>query len=249
MRRTIARVAQTTVFAALTLLACASARAEGGPPLLTDDPGTVDPGHWEINLAWTAERSAHAMYDEAPLADINYGLNDTTQLKFEMPWAVETGRGTNGFGPALLGIKWRFVDQGENGWQVSTYPQAEFLPPGLHHAASAQSGVAWLLPIQVQRNFGAFDAGFDIGRTLASSGDGWFGGVDVGHKVSEWVELMAELHDETTDGDGHELVFDVGTRAKLSEHLTLLASLGTDVENTSGPRNEWVSYLGLQLHL
>jgi hypothetical protein len=243
MRASRAFVATLLAFGAVM------ARAEGGPPLLTDDPGTVEPGHWEINLAWTAERSADAKYDEAPLADFNYGLNDTTQLKLEMPWAVETGRGTNGFGPAIAGVKWRFVDQGEHGWLVSTYPQVAFLPPGLHHAASAESGVAWLLPIQVQRDFGAFDAGFDIGRTLAHAGDGWFGGVDVGRKVNERVELMAELHDETTDGDGHELVFDVGTRAKLSEHLTLLASLGTDVENTSGPRNQFVSYLGLQLGL
>jgi len=237
------------VAALLLALGAGAAGAEGGPPLLTDDPGTVEPGHWEINLAWTAQRSADARYDEAPLIDINYGLNDTTQLKFEMPWAVETGRGTNGFGAAIAGVKWRFVDQGEYGWLVSTYPQAAFMPPGLHHAASAESGVTWLLPIQVQRDFGAFDAGFDIGRTLAHAGDGWFGGIDVGRKVSERVELMAELHDETTDGDGHELVFDIGTRAKLSAHLTLLASLGTDVENTGGPRNDVVSYLGLQLNL
>jgi hypothetical protein len=242
-------VAGATLVAAIGLLASTCANAEGGPPLLTDDPGTVDPGHWEINLAWTAERSADAKYDEAPLADINYGLNDTTQLKFEMPWVVETGRGTNGFGAALVGVKWRFVDQGERGWQVSTYPQAAFLPPGLHHAASAESGVAWLLPLEVQRDFGAFDAGFEVGRTLAHAGDGWVAGVDVGRKVCGRWELLGELHDEGTEGEGHELVFDVGARATLSEHFTLLASIGTDVENTGGPRNEWLSYLALQLSL
>ena len=166
-----------------------------------------------------------------------------------MPWASRPVAATTGSAPRCSASNGASSIRARTAGRSRRIRRLEFLPPGLHHAASAQSGVAWLLPIQVQRNFGAFDAGFDIGRTLASSGDGWFGGVDVGHKVSEWVELMAELHDETTDGDGHELVFDVGTRAKLSEHLTLLASLGTDVENTSGPRNEWVSYLGLQLHL
>jgi hypothetical protein len=241
--------ASRRVAATLFAVGALAAHAEGGPPLLTDDPGTVEPGRWEINLAWTTERSAAAKHDEAPLVDVNYGLNDTTQLKFEMPWAVETGRGTNGFGAAIAGVKWRFVDQGERGWRVSTYPQAEFLPPGLHPAASAESGVTWLLPIQVQRDFGAFDFGFDIGRSLAHAGDGWFGGVDVGRKIDDRIELLAELHDETSDGDGHELVFNVGTRAMLSEHFTLLASLGTDVENTSGPRNHMLSYLGLQLPL
>ena len=241
--------ASRALVAAVVALGVAGARAEGGPPLLTDDPGTVEPGRWEINLAWTTERSAAAKYDEAPLADINYGLDDTTQLKLEIPWVADTGRGTNGFGAAIAGVKWRFLDGGEHGWLVSTYPQVEFLPPGLHRAASAESGVTWLLPIQVQRDFGAFDAGFDIGRTLSPDGDGWFGGVDVGRKLNDRLELMAELHDEGSDGDGHELIFNVGTRAALSEHFTLLASLGTDVENTSGPRNRVVSYLGLQLHL
>jgi hypothetical protein len=245
---TCSRASRHALALALALGAIA-AHAEGGPPLLTDDPGTVEPGRWEINVAWTRERSAVATHDEAPLVDINYGLNATTQLKLEVPWAVETGRGPNGFGAAIAGVKWRFVDQGEHGWLVSTYPQAAFLPPGLHHAASAESGVAWLLPIEVQRDFGAFDAGFDVGRTLAARGDGWFGGVDVGRRINERVELLAELHDETSDGDGHELVFNVGTRAMLSEHVTLLASLGTDVENTSGPRNDVVSYLGVQLNL
>ncbi len=242
------RIARRVV-AALLALGAAAAHAEGGPPLFTDDPGTVEPGHWEINLAWTTARSAAARYDEAPLADINYGLDDTTQVKFEMPWAVESGRGTNGFGAAIAGVKWRFVDQGAHGWRVSTYPQAAFAPSALHRAASAGSGVTWLLPLQVQRDFGAFDAGFDIGRTLAKAGDGWFGGVDVGRTLNDRIELLAELHGESDDADGHELVVNVGTRATLSEHCTLLASLGTDVDNTSGPRNRVVSYLGLQLSL
>jgi hypothetical protein len=227
------------------------AHAEAGPPLLTDDPGTPGDGHWEMNFAWTTERAADARHDEAPLVDLNYGVGDRVQLKFEMPWIVASGRGNDGFGNAAVGVKWRFLDQGEGGWQVSTYPQAEFLPSGLHHAASADSGVGWLLPIEVQRDFGGFDAGFEVGRTLAPShgDDGWIAGVAVGCDVSERMQLLAELHDETIEHEGHELVFNVGTRAALSEHFTLLASVGTDVENTIEPRNRWLSYLGLQLNL
>ena len=234
---------------ATLLLVCGFAHADGGPPLLTDDPGTPGDGRWEINLAWTSERSLHLQSNEAPLADINYGVGDRVQLKFEMPWVAETGRGNNGFGTALAGVKWRFFDQGEDGWQVSTYPQAEFLPPGLHHAASAQGGVAWLLPIEVQRDFGTFTGGFEVGRTLAHEGDGWIAGVDFGRRVSERFELLGELHDEGADGEGHELAFNLGARAALSEHFTLLASLGTDIDNTIAPRNRWLSYLGLQLSL
>lgn len=224
--------------------------AEGGPPMLTDDPGTVDPGHWEINLAWIGERSASAREDETPLIDINYGLTERVQLKFEMPWIAESGQSNNGFGVGNAGVKWRFFDKG--GWQIATYPQIEFLVPGLHHAGSAESGTARLLPIEVQRDFGGFDAGAEIGRTFApqSRDDGWIAGITVGRKVSERLELMGELHDETVGGtDAHELVLNVGARQTLSEHFTVLVSLGGDIENTIEPRNRWISYLGLQVHL
>jgi hypothetical protein len=227
------------------------AHADAGPPLLTDDPGTPGDGRWEMNFAWTTERSASARHDEAPLVDLNYGVGERVQLKFEMPWAAETGRGNDGFGNAAVGVKWRFLDQGEGGWQVSTYPQAGFLPPGLHHAASADSGVGYLLPIEVQRDFGGFDAGFEIGRTLAPAhgDDGWIAGVAVGGDVTERVQLLAELHDETVENEGHELAFNVGSRVRLAEHFTLLASIGTDVENTIDARNRWLSYFGLQVDL
>jgi hypothetical protein len=61
---------------------------------------------------------------------------------------------------------------------------------------------------------------------------------------------MGELHDETVGGtQAHELVLNMGARQTLSEHFTVLVSLGGDVENTIGPRNRWISYLGLQVHL
>jgi len=39
------------------------ARAQGGPPFITDDPGTVANRHWEINLGWIGSHNpAHASY-------------------------------------------------------------------------------------------------------------------------------------------------------------------------------------------
>jgi hypothetical protein len=35
----------------LLLLTPLSAFAQGGPPMVTDDPGTPGDGHWEINIA------------------------------------------------------------------------------------------------------------------------------------------------------------------------------------------------------
>src|SRR4051812_14826016 len=70
-----------------------SASAQGGPPMLTDDPGTVDYKHWEINTALTIEKSQSSTEFEAPLVDINYGLKPGVQLKLEVPLLVVKDRG------------------------------------------------------------------------------------------------------------------------------------------------------------
>ena len=59
--------------------------AQGGPPLLTDDPGTPGNRNWEINIASTQFFSPGENEVETPLLDINYGLGDRIQLKYEVP--------------------------------------------------------------------------------------------------------------------------------------------------------------------
>ena len=92
---------------------------QGGPPLITDDPGTPGDGTWEINLAFTAEKTAEdEWFFEAPLLDINYGVGDRVQLKFEIPWVWlhEEGEATrNSLGNSEIGVKWRLFDQ-ETHW-------------------------------------------------------------------------------------------------------------------------------------
>ena len=53
--------------------------AQGGPPLITDDPDTPGPGHWEINLAASRETNQSGTTVES-LADINVGVGRRLQL-------------------------------------------------------------------------------------------------------------------------------------------------------------------------
>lgn len=53
--------------------------------MVTDDPGTPGGGHWEINLAWTGEHSSGETTQDAPLLDLNYGVGDRLQVKYEVP--------------------------------------------------------------------------------------------------------------------------------------------------------------------
>jgi hypothetical protein len=112
------------IFLALAVLLTTQAHAQGGPPFRTDDPETPGNRHWEINFGWIGDRNPAAGAYQVPDFDINYGLGDCIQLKYEIPIAIEEirpqpatstapavpGSVISGLGESLLGIKWRFYE-------------------------------------------------------------------------------------------------------------------------------------------
>jgi hypothetical protein len=63
----------------LLILLCVFAQAafgQGGPPLITDDPGTPGNKHWEINVAFTESRFSYGVVYETPHIDLNYGYGN-----------------------------------------------------------------------------------------------------------------------------------------------------------------------------
>jgi hypothetical protein len=50
----------------LLLFAPAGVRAQGGPPLITDDPDTPGPGYWEINFSTLFEKNRRERRFELP---------------------------------------------------------------------------------------------------------------------------------------------------------------------------------------
>src|SRR5262245_34806713 len=232
------------------------ALAQGGPPMITDDPGTPGSGHWEINLATTGRHGASASELELPLIDINYGLGERLQLKYEVPWVTvheENESSRSGLGSSLFGVKWRFFDAGDAGWQVSVYPQIELRNPGSHSAARglAEEGTQVLLPFQLQRAFSWFDTNFEIGREFHSeAADEWMGGVVIGHRWSDTVEGMIEVHANWDGPLEHSAVaINVGARVAVGDAGTLLLSMGSDVHNALEERALVLGYVGWQIAL
>src|ERR1700691_6242015 len=132
------------LFCILALLYAAGAalpRAQGGPPFITDDPGTPGNRHWEINFGWIADHNPGAAYYELPDIDMNYGWGDRIQLKCELPLAAATDQNNTtraGLGESLLGIKWRPYEHHRAGkpksdenmvFSLGTYPQASINNP------------------------------------------------------------------------------------------------------------------------
>lgn len=234
------------LFAALPLTLC----AQGGPPMLTDDPGTPGNGNWELNVAFTAEAQHGAHAFEAPLLDLNYGVGDRIQLKVEGPWLVldapgETRR--SGLGDLAVGVKWRFMDQqGARRADVSVYPQvaARTLLQG---DGSADGGrpLQVLLPLEVAHSFGRASANAEVGYAVGEGDDELIAGLVVGWELGSRAEALAEFHQTSVRTTGeNERFADVGVRGTMSRHLTLLASAGHSVGAATAT---WIGYFGLQL--
>jgi hypothetical protein len=124
------------------------ASAQAGPPFLTNDPGTPGNRHWEINIASMQTLTRAQDSYQLPQIDINFGVGDRLQLSYEIPYVLQTSAGAgsaSGWSNALTGAKWRFLDQGEDGWQASVFPQAQTgAPASAQRAGIAVSGPRWL---------------------------------------------------------------------------------------------------------
>jgi hypothetical protein len=240
-------------FIVLVFLAAARfAFAQGGPPLLTDDPGTVDDRHWEINLGTTAEIHDDDVRDfELPLLDLNYGWGDHTQLKFEIPWLLREANGETQTeaGDGKCGVKWRFRDQSRRFLDVSTYPQLSFNSPGAH--SIEDRGLQMLLPLEIAKTVGKLELNWEVGYNIKQhQKDEWLLGFATGYRATPKLELLVEVHaipDRTFSED--EFVFQAGGRRKLAEHFVLLFAFGRGLPGSSPSQPAFIGYAGLQLLL
>ena len=94
--------------------------------MLTDDPDTPGSGNWEINIAYLEERNMLERLRSVPHVDVNYGLGERIQLKYETGWVfadVADSASRSGLDDSVIGLKWRFLDQSEAGLNMSVYPQ------------------------------------------------------------------------------------------------------------------------------
>jgi hypothetical protein len=240
----------------VTSLACLLwvASAQGGPPLLTDDPDTPGPNHWEINVATTSENLAHEWIFATPLLDMNYGVGEHLQLKYQVQanvLAPEHEGVRAGMGNSLAGVKWRFLDQTNASWlEVSTYPQLEFVYPGSSpRRGLADSGDNLLLPLEVEHQFKPLTVYAEGGYLLNEhrSTEAIYG-LAGEYEFSEKFSLMGEFYggfDRVLQNSG--LSFNLGFSRPLTEHVALIGSVGRGIFGPSERAPAFQSYLALQL--
>jgi len=228
--------------------------AQGGPPLITDDPGTPGDGRWEINIAFTAEKRKTERSYESPILDINYGLGERIQLKYEVPWLVLDERGErtkNGLGNSLIGVKWRFFDENRQGIDMSVYPKFEFnSSDSSADRGLVGRGLEFVLPAQLQKSFGSISLNPEFGYIFREYNDNeWIYGLALGYEASSNLELLAEISGTTgQDFEDDELVFNLGARCKLSETYTILVAAGRSFRPAASGEPEFLLYTGIQFN-
>jgi hypothetical protein len=220
--------------------------------MITDDPGTPGSGHWEINVAYLDDRTALTHDQSLPHVDLNYGLGDHIQLKYETGYLFVSAAASDGIkrdiDDSLLGVKWRFLDQDKAGVDMSMYPQLDLV----NSHRSVQRGIAapgpnLLLPLELAHAFDSVSLVGEVGYQYSSEQpNAWVLGLLGAVEITNQFEFMAELHSESERFlNGGDLIVNFGFRQEIAGHLKLIAAAGTGLRNGIDA-TRFVGYLGFQ---
>lgn len=212
----------------------------GSPPMVSDDTETPGPNNWEINLAMHAELAGGERQIELPLVDVNYGVGDTLQFKYEVPYVfarqAQTGVGgatsfvdADGVGDSIFGVKYRFYDDKDAGLSFAVYPQVQFRSPGGDRSVS-EGKTSLILPVIVTREFEHASISANAGLEATGGERRYFASFGVGRRLTDHVALLAEVAgSDLNAADEKHVLLNFGARYKISDTQSISGALGRDV--------------------
>jgi hypothetical protein len=234
-------------------LACAARGVfgQGGPPMITDDPGTPGNGKWENNLAIAFEHRPNETSIDVPAIDLNYGVGEHIQLTLQSAPVLlkRSGHGlVGGLGRTEAALKWRFVDEATSGFDMSMFPRVIFnvlqssVPRGL-----TENGTRLQIPFQIAKTFGRWRADAELGPLASTVGRSeWLYGIVGGFDVAKSTMLMAELHGTSRMNLTHDvLTVNFGLRHEFTENYILILSVGHELRSPDQP-TALIGYFGMQ---
>jgi hypothetical protein len=239
--------------AAFSLCWASRAQAQGGPPLLTNDPGTPGAKNWEINLAVMPVLAQHQHDFQVPQLDFNYGVGPAIQLTFEVPYVLQPVPQpfSSGWSNSFPGVKWRFIDN-KKGWNVSIFPQMELggTASAVRHGI-AGSGTRFLMPVEVQRNVGPIELDAEFGYYFPIQGhEERIIGFAAGHNFTKNAELIGEIYNDRAMGAlPHDTTWDLGGRYGFHKGLIFLFMAGRSFSGNSSGQPNFLAYIGIQILL
>ena len=232
--------------------ACARLGAQGGPPMMTDDPGTAPYQKLETIVLLTDQRTPGVSAFEIPQLQLNYGLGQREEINFQTGWLeVRDRTGSHAaWEQSQLGFKWRPWGEADKGPAFSFAPQVTFQSPGSEAARRGlvEDGTQFFLPVEGRLGFGEWQLGMDFGRTFSSGPFPyrWSGGVVAGRDVREGLNLAAEVRACTDARFGRpEWIVNLGTRIDMPGDWVLISSVGRDLSAGSGDRTSLYFSIGV----
>jgi hypothetical protein len=224
---------------------------QGGPPTITDDPGTPGNGKWENNLAIAFDNRPNETLIELPAIDLNYGLGDYVQLTLQTAPILlkRSGHGLiGGIGGTEAAVKWRFLNEATSGLDMSMFPRVIFnVAQSSVRRGLAEEGTRFQIPFQAAKAFGRVHLDAEFGPRASTVGRSeWLYGVVCGFDVYKQTMLMTELHDESRmNFSRHVLTLNVGLRHEFTENYILIVSMGHELRSPDEP-TAIIGYFGMQ---
>ncbi len=224
---------------------------QGGPPMITDDPGTPGNGKWEDNLAIIFGHRPDETSIDLPEIDLNYGVGNHIQLTLQTAPVLLKGSGhglIGGIGETEAAVKWRFLDEVTSGFNMSMFPRVIFnVEQSSVRRGLAEDGTRFQIPFEVARTFGRWHADVEVGPRASTVGRSeWLYGVVCGFDVTKPTMLMAELRDESRMNFTRDvLTLNFGLRHEFTENYILIVSMGHELRSPDQP-TALIGYFGMQ---
>ena len=219
--------------------------------MISDDPGTPGPGHWENNIAVTFEHRPGETSFDSPLIDLNYGVGEHIQLTLQGGPVLlkRSGHGLiGGLGGTEAAVKWRFLDEEKSGFDVSMFPRVIFnITQSSVRRGLAEDGTRFQIPFEFAKTFGRFHADAEFGPLAGTVGRSeWIYGIVGGVELAKTTMLMAELHGTSRINFTRDvLTVNFGLRHQLTDARILIVSIGHELRDPDQARS-FIGYLGVQ---
>jgi hypothetical protein len=224
---------------------------QGGPPMITDDPGTPGNRKWENNFAIAFEHCPGETAYDVPAIDLNYGVGEHIQLTLQTAPVLlkRSGHGLiGGLGGTEAAVKWRFLDDTTSGFDMSMFPRVIFnVVQSSVRRGLAEEGTRFQIPFQAAKTFGRLHLDAEFGPRASTVGRSeWLCGIVCGFDVAKPTMLMAELHDESRMNFSRDvLTLNFGLRHEFTETYILIVSMGHELRSTDQP-TALIGYFGMQ---
>lgn len=235
-RRTGSRTLMWTIVASIAW----APPAISGPPLISDDPHTVGPGHFQAILAAEFFDQSGSTLLGIPTVDLTLGVLDGLDLTLLGGAGTDAGQR---IGRTLsyfeAGFKWQPLE-------TSTWNAA--FSPALTYVDGDGSGFGLILPVQVEWDHGPWAIGFDSGYLAYEGGpDLWRANGYASLQATTNWKLLAEVWSvgavHVSEGDA---AAGMGFVWVSPIDVELIGSAGTGLDSWGIDRVNWYAYVGIQ---